>query len=451
MAAHERSSGLLMLGVSQELERRSHKVDSTRQNFCRRHVGDVPDGIGCAMAATSDQAPVHCRVEGIVSEHAVDALRLRLRRMTSQTICSRMLSTKYPSLPGAILREKSEGVASSLRSALGYWENVPTALNAKILNQYYFALQLSIAAQVATDASDSTLTAIQRHTENGHGLATLRSPADAFPNNYYVHAVNSGHFGSFCRSSGIDTKTFAFAKRLRDWEKVSEEDKKNLVTLRDLLRRVPELRSAVYECLSAPALSFHIAESSKNMSMRAERSAEETLRTGQYVALKWGPDPSEGPINQTYLTFATGFGGGEGLTTDYLNRLGLPITDFKEEYDSITGQTELIGLHTHPSNEFWWKNLALYHGVNGNSIIAPFWGLNDIFLLHFVILYALSIVVRYLPSVWFEVEHGSLDHMKALLEEYMVVTDRVLPQLAIERIAGIKLQVVQPGSLMAPA
>ena len=402
------------------------------------------------MVDTSNQAAVEDRVERIVSENAVEALRLRLRRMTSPTICARMLSAKHPSLPDSAVLEKSEGIASSLRSALGYWEDAPAALNAKILNQYYFTLQLSIPEQVATDAPDSTLAAIQRHTENGHGLATLRSSDSIFPSNYHIFALNSGHFGSFCRSLGIDTKRFAFNERRRDWGKVTEEDKKNFVTLADLLRRVPELRSAICECLSVPALSFHIAHSSKNTSIRAERATEKMRLTGQFVMPNWGPDPSEGPTNQTYLTFATGFGGGEGLTTNYLNSLGLPIADIKEEHDAATGRNVLIGVYTHPSNEYWWKSLPLYHGINGTSIMVPFWCLNDVFLLHFVILYALSIIVRYLPSLWFEIDRGSLDHIKALLEEYMVITDRVLPRLAIERIAGVGLRALHPDSLMGP-
>jgi hypothetical protein len=331
------------------------------------------------MDAILSLVPVKDRAERIISENAVDALRLRLRRMTSPTICARMLSAKYPSLPEAAVSEKSEGIASSLRSALGYWENASGALNAKILNQYYFALQLSIAEQVATDSLESTLTVIQSHTEKGHGLKTLRSPDSVFPNNYYIYSLNSGHFGSFCRSLGIDTKNFAFNEPRRAWEKVTEQDKENFISLTDLLRRVPELRSAIYQCLSVHALSFHIAHSSKNMSIRAERAMEKTLLTGQYVEPTWGPDPSEGTSNQTYLTFATGFGGGEGLTADYLNSLGLPIIDVKEELDAATGRTDLVGVYTHPSNEYWWKSLPLYRGVNGTSFIVPFWGLKVFF------------------------------------------------------------------------
>ena len=390
------------------------------------------------------------RIEGIVAENAVEALRLRLRRMTSPTICARMLAAKYPTLTERAVKEKSEGIASSLRSALGYWESAPVTLNARILNQYYFMLQLSIAEQVATNAQDSTLAAIQRHTENGHGLATLQASDSVFPDNYYVFALKSGHFGSFCRSLGIDTNTFAFGERRREWLKVTDDDKKKFLTLTDLLRRVPELRSAIYPCLSAPALSFHIDHSSKNMSLRAERATEKMQATGQFAAPNWGPDPSEGPTTETYLTFATGFGGGEGVTAEYLNSLDLPIKEIHAEHDSLSERAELIGVYAHPSSEYWWKSLPLYNGVNGTSLMVPFWGLSDVFLLHFVILYALSIVVRYLPSLWFEIDHGSLDHIKALLEEYMVITDRVLPRLAIERIAGVKLRVVAPGSLFGP-
>jgi hypothetical protein len=197
--------------------------------------------------------------------------------------------------------------------------------------------------------------------------------------------------------------------------------------------------------LIRPALSFHIAHSSKNMSIRAERAADKMRLTGQFAAPNWGPDS-----NQTYLTFATGFGGGKGLTANFLNSLGLPIAEITEEHNVATGRNDLTGVYTHPSNEYWFKSLSLYHGINGTSIIVPFWGLNDVFLLHFVILYALSIVVRYLPSLWYEIDHGSLDHIKALLEEYIVITDRVLPRLAIERIAGINLRVLPPDSLMGP-
>ena len=68
-----------------------------------------------------------------------------------------MLAAKHPALSEDVIAQKAEGVASALRSALGYWESGRGALNAKILSQYYFALQISIAEQVANPIPGSIL------------------------------------------------------------------------------------------------------------------------------------------------------------------------------------------------------------------------------------------------------------------------------------------------------
>jgi hypothetical protein len=58
--------------------------------------------------------------------------------------------------------------------------------------------------------------------------------------------------------------------------------------------------------------------------------------------------------------------------------------------------------------------------------------------------------VRYLPSIWQRVEHGDLDHIRALIENYLAVLDHNGPQLALERITGIRLEVATSGSFNAP-
>jgi hypothetical protein len=389
-------------------------------------------------------------VERLVAENAQKALCLRLRSMTSATICSRLLSAKRPSLPPETLQRKAEGLASALRSALGFWESDSAALNAKILAQYYFALQLSIAAQVADGNPDSNLDEVQKHTEQGHGLGTLQSPDESFPDNYHVAALKSGHFAAYCNSIGVNLDPFGFGARPRSWSKLTEDDKQKLVRMLDLLRRVPELRSSIFESLGVPPLSFHVAHSFKNMSERAERAQRRQQETGQFVPPNWGPDPGEGPTTTTYVTIATGFGGGEGVTPEFLGSLDLPINDIVWEKDGAAADEQLIGQYRHASNEHWWQSLPLYHASTGTSLIVPLWGTSDPFIIHFVLLYALSIVVRYLPSFWFQIEHGSLDHVRALLEQYATTVDVVLPKLGFERITGRRLQLIYPGSLNAP-
>jgi hypothetical protein len=59
-------------------------------------------------------------------------------------------------------------------------------------------------------------------------------------------------------------------------------------------------------------------------------------------------------------------------------------------------------------------------------------------------------VVRYLPSLWHEIEDGKLDHIRALIEQYLAVVDNVLPIVAIERITGKRLITVPPVLLHSP-
>jgi hypothetical protein len=388
-------------------------------------------------------------IERIVAEDAQEALRLRLRRMTSATICRRMLSLKHPTLAAEIIDQKAEGVASAVRSALGYWEGSAAALNAKILSLYYFALQISIAEEVANADPDSTLESIQKHTEQGHGLATVRSLESTFPNHYYISALQSGHFGAYCKSTGIDLTGIAFDSRPRSWSKMKEEDKRRLVTLTDLLRRIPELRNLLCECLEQPPLSFHIVHSTKNMERQASSHAAAFNPTFRRDPATHQPSGVTSDAT-TYLTFATGFGG-EGITPDYLSGLGLPITNIVSETDVVTKRPEIIGEYAHPAAENWYQSLPLYHSNVGTSLIVPIWGrVRDIVVVHFMTLYALSIVVRYLPSIWFEIENGSLDHIRALLEHYVTVADVVLPKCGVERIAGIGVSLVYPGSIHSP-
>jgi len=389
------------------------------------------------------------KVERLVADNAQEALRLRLRRMTSATICERMLADKHPTMPPELRKSKAEGVASAVRSALGYWETTPTALNARLLSQYYFALQLSIAEQVAGADESASLETIQRHTEQGHGLGTLRGSHGAFPDNYFVAALKSGHFASYCKASGHDLGAFAFDQRPRSWSKLKDEDTSRLVSLTDLLRRIPELRPLIYECLAQPPLSFHLVHATKNFELEAEKHSEHIRRTGRFPPSPIG-GPSDGTSKTTYVLFSTGFGGGEGVTAAFLSGLGFPIKNIVAQKEDEDASPSFIGEYVHPANEFWWQSLPLYKAATGTSIIVPLWRTHELFIIHFVTLYALSIVVRYLPSLWHEIENGTLDHIRALLDHYTSVVDVVLPKMGIERITGSRLHLVYPGSGSSP-
>jgi|SRR5271166_4235757 len=62
------------------------------------------------------------------------------------------------------------------------------------------------------------------------------------------------------------------------------------------------------------------------------------------------------------------------------------------------------------------------------------------------LLYALSIIVRHRPSIWRRVQEGELDHMRALIEAFLTVVDRVLPEQFLEKVTGQRVFAKQPGS-----
>lgn len=338
------------------------------------------------------------------------------------------------------LKIKGEDIAAAVRSALGYWESAPAALNAKVLTRYYALLQLTIAEQITCEDPAVDLKAIQKHTEYGHGLCVVTAPDVPFPKGYYIGCLNNGHFKAYCRYKGIDIGKYMLRRRLAEWDEVSTEDRGKLVSIADLLRRIPELQFMTNECLGVPPLSFHIVHSIKNIIQHAQQGRDHgMIRSG----------PSSNKLKETYVLV---FPHGHGVTAEFLNSLPLPIKDIQEEYDETLGQTHFVGILTHPIAGYWWQYLNTYKsGYCGTSIILPFWdGIEDPLIIHFMILYALSIVVRYLPSLWHEIDDGNLDHIRVLIEHYLMIVDNVLPRIAVERITGTLLRVDQPGSGSAP-
>jgi hypothetical protein len=367
-------------------------------------------------------------IEHAVAADVSAAVWLRLQRLCSATLCRRMLEPKFPGLSSEAITRKGEGVASAMRSALGYWQTAAIDLNSRILTRYYALLQVSIAEQVAQDA-EADLDGVQRKTEQGHGFAALSQSAADFPANYYIAALRSGHFAAYAKSRGFDISSSTFDQRPRTWDKVPDTDRPKLISMRDLLRRVPELQGSVRECFEQPALSFAIGQSLMN-TPAPRRPAPAQLQT---TLVNVYTEPNE------------------IVNVAWLESLDLPLVNFKLTQSTSPGRTHFVGELEHSSAHSWWSCLPWHKSdYCPTSILAPFWGLTDAFALHLSILYGLSIVVRYLPSVWFQVDRGALDHVRVLLENYMAIVDRAGPPLAYERITGTRLEVVTPGSLNSP-
>lgn len=378
--------------------------------------------------------------EHIVAADPVGATWLRLKRLTSRHLCEQaIIRRNSETIAPAVLAKKASGMAWAVRSGLGYWDTEANALNSRVLSRYYAVLQLSIAEQVSSSDPKDLLPAIQRHTEFGHGLFTLRHPDVQFPDGMLVGCAQSGHFAAYAKYRKIDLKPYIFEKKPKKIEDVEDTKKSLLVSLTDLLRRVPELQTVTQEFFGQEPLSFRIAPD--NIKRIEQQQAAGWQKLAQ-------PDASQSTQVTSWVNIYTPR---SGAPLPSISGYGFPLTDITEQDDVIGGGRHLSAAVKHSSDSHWQNHLRTYKSAYcGTSIIAPFWGNDDPFVLNFAILYAFSIVVRYLPELWHEIEDGSLDHIRVLLEQYLAIVDQVLPKLIIERLTGVTLTVVQPDSLFAP-
>lgn len=376
-------------------------------------------------------------IERFVATDVNGAVWLRLKRLTSSQICKKIIQKNHPSLQDSECTNKSVGMSSAIRSAIGYWETENGGLNSKILSRYYALLQLSLAEQISSGDPKDDLKTVQKHTESGHGLFTKTIEGSTFPDNILIGCVKGGHFYSYAKSIGIPIKDYASERRPRNDEELNSSC---TYTLTDLLRRIPELRVQIKEILDENPLSFQIGHASRNMALRTRGLSQQGF--------------SSSAPNFSGFTYTAIYPKGVEITAEELNAYNLGIKDIENESDenrSKYDEAYFVGKVFHPEGELWWDYVLTHKsGYCGTSTIVPFWGTQDPFVLHLVVFYALSIIVRYLPETWYEIEHGKLDYMNSLLENYLAIFDSVLPKLAVERLTKTQLVVTSPDSMNSP-
>ena len=389
------------------------------------------------------------KIERLVAESPQEMVWLRFNRLKSIKMCETLINeknlglTEQLRLDDNLISKKAIGLSSAIESALGFWYSSSESLNAKVLSRYYALLQLTIAEQVSSVSNKDDLERIQRHTEYGHGLGTIRNSEDSFPRNFFTFILKSGHFNAFAKSLDLNTIDIELEKRPKKFNSI--ENKENIISLEDLFRHVPELQPVIHEYLNVPPLSFQVAyNSSKNYEMESE-NRRKSMDDSLYNAAT----QSDEILSKEQTTYISIIPDSKDITLQYLNELNLPIKNIKEEKDSGSGKTIFVGGFTHPTDGYWQQHLDLYKSSHsGTSIIVPVLKkINDPILINLMILYSLSIIVRYLPDVWYEITLGEQDHIGSLIEYYLSIVDKVIPLEMLTRITEREIQITMPGSL----
>ncbi len=368
-----------------------------------------------------------CRI--LLTEEPIKAVWLRLRQLQSVTLARKLISERCQQDGVALNQEqitrKAEGISYSIRNAYDYFlTHEASPVSQRVLNLYYGSLAFGFAEMLAAPTGSQTLEEIEASTKLGHGLYTIDG-VDNGLGSLVVGVIASGFFPAWMRSMGLATASLP-SKKPRKYTDLHTMPSEAWLTIEGLLSRIPEvsdLFTAIFE--SKPSWI------APHYDVLANRAGG--LYSKQSLPIK------------TYANFVDESG---RLTKEDVAEFPGPLSEISPQESEGSQHIFRVAI-SHPGSPFWWSALPLHQSPFVRaSIIKPIFGsVNPYRAMCVVLLYALSIIVRYRPSIWRRVQEGDLDHMKILIEAFLAAVERILPQEFLEKISGQKFIVSEPGSL----
>ncbi len=393
------------------------------------------------MAAEPDRE----RPLTILSENPIEEIWTQLSVWESQNLAYKLIDERARkadiSIPADLISRKAQALSYCIRTARENIRNPFGGLTVGNVCNYYGCMWLAAATLAARPDNGVDLATLEEFTKRGHGLGNLAGSEGGFADNEFLYVRESGFFRELLKARGVERNELSAMSlqggRVPPFSDMSYDQRAKLLPLDALFARVPEIRS-IYEYVTGrPALSFGVGHASRNMT----ETISDAHASGQYSS----PFPTR-TRDYTWLSVH----GSELLSADHIRDHGPPLTDI--EWSAFGGQSGWSGKFHHPAETIWHTELRLHRSaMTGTCWIKPLFGsVHDVFAIHLLLLYALSILARYRPAVWREVLEGSFDQYRSLIAGYYNVFQRVIPELALRDIAGRELHVTMPGSFNAP-
>jgi hypothetical protein len=367
-------------------------------------------------------------VHSIKAENPLLSIWARLDQFASTNLAEKLIRRRATEQLIAVsddkIISKGVGVAFSLRNASDYFRAGPfESLNKRILSLYYGGLALSFAEMLSSPTGPADLDEIEGYTKGGHGFYTFGTEQRGF-SELIVGVMATGFLPRWSDFLGHDVRGYPKEKAKSD-DGVSKLPAKTFCTLRELLSAIPEISdlfSEVYD--GEPSWILPVPDMEANSPLSFNR---QPARNSTYIQLV----DRSGRIQQTRLENA-----------------GWPIAELSPAPDNSKGQ-KFSARVDHPESNHWSEVLPVHHSPFENSgalILPPLSDLYEYRVIAMAVLYALSILVRYMPRTWRRVEGGDLDQHLALVKTAIGVFERILPQEFLEAITGERVIATQPGS-----
>jgi hypothetical protein len=367
----------------------------------------------------------------LLAEAPIEAIWLRIKQLQSVTLAKKLVAERArrvgASLTDDVISSKAEGVAYALRNAADYFHAHDSRnVSQRVLNLYYGTLSFAFAEMLAMPAGPSTLGDIEDSTKQGHGLFTVDG-LGAGLGHLVVGPIASGFFPAWVKAAALGTGNYP-AKKPRTPQDAAALAVNSRATVAELFARIPEVDDLFVEVFDDAPAWIHPEydhEANSGGSPMARHRAKPTR------------------------TYARLVDASARLTKDDIPLFPGPIGEIADvSAGSERGRQFRVSVD-HAGLETWWDALPLHHSpFERVALIRPLFG--DVLAYRticFVLLYALSIVVRYRPSVWRRVQEGDHDHVRVLVEAFLSVVDRVLPDQFLGAVTARKIAARQPGGL----
>lgn len=425
---------IFIRGELYKLESYAHGITtpvSTADDFHGTLIGWNNASATGKVAPSTPAAPIAAQPpkhRTLLSEEPIEAIWLRLRQLTSVTLARKLVATRgaHESVPldDEVVRTKAEGLAFSLRNASDYFKTrAGQNVSQRVLNLYYGSMAFAFAEMLAAPKGPAGLADIEKITTQGHGLCTLDGEQDGLER-VVVSTVATGFFPSWMKFLGIPTETFPRQKP-KAYEDLARQHAASWLTVEALFARIPEVADLFLDIFSSkPAwlTPTYDQEANPSFSLYGKKERPAT----------------------TYSVFVDD---SARLTAEDIALFPGPISQISEVASTDPGRHFRVAVDA-AGQDIWWDALPVHHSpFERTALIVPAFGVvGEYRAVCLALLYALSIMVRYRPSVWRRVQEGDHDHLRVLVEAYLAVVERVLPEQFLERITAQRVFAKQPGA-----
>jgi hypothetical protein len=363
----------------------------------------------------------------LLSEEPIEAIWLRIRQLQSVTLAKKLIerraATDRVDLESSVIQSKAEGVAYALRNASDYFQpKEGRNVSQRVLNLYYGSLAFASAEMLAAPRGSKALAEIENSTKLGHGLYTVDGAGDGLEQ--IVVGVFSGFFPAWAASMGSPISAIP-QKKARRYEDLASCPDTSWLSIETLFASIPEVADLFADIFDGKPYWVRPAyDQTANAGLSMFGQGKPTTRS--YVQLV----DSTGRLTKEDIALFPG-----------------PISEIGEVASEAPGRHFRVAID-HPGKQFWWEALRIHHSpFERDALIRPIFGVIDEYrAICVVLLYALSIIVRYRPSIWRRVQEGDLDHMRVLIEAFLAIVDRVLPEHFLEKVTAQRVFAKQPGS-----